>query len=368
MFLIAAAVLPVRGTLNIEQKQDSNIVSSEDEYIVNLTYFGDLNGYIWDGHGDIRSIVDEEEGIAEIHIHIPDFIICRWMYYECRFLPILPEITTILTTLCCPPDPPIPDPYDDWLKNPYDLTKGNFTAINRMNFYLNDTHTGNIDAYFIVQPAGNNEFWANVEIYGDVYPVPPAELSTPEGYEMLLHQDGPGVLSGSYSQNLTAPNNTYFNYSVERTYYYNTDEQLLCDEICIFEWEYIETSEDDLMAMAYGHYESAAVLSIGNVKGGIGRVSAEVTNTGRMAIPEDFLQVNISFENAWMFMGKKTEHLCDVPIPIDEPIKVKSDFILGLGLAKIIIEVVFQDPEGKFRMIDRAEVNGFVLLPFVIIF
>ena len=97
-------------------------------------------------------------------------------------------------------------------------------------------------------------------------------------------------------------------------------------------------------------------LELQNVKGGLFRVSAEIKNTGDVAVSN--VNWNITLRSG-VFIGKKTSGL-NLTIPANSSITIQSGLILGLGATHIKVEAWI--PDGPSAMIQRT---GTIFLFFI---
>jgi len=97
-------------------------------------------------------------------------------------------------------------------------------------------------------------------------------------------------------------------------------------------------------------------IELQNVKGGLFKVSAEIKNTGDVAVSN--VNWNITLHSG-VFIGKKTSGL-NLTIPANSSVTIKSGLILGLGSTSIKVEAWI--PDGPSAMIQR---NGTIFLFFI---
>ena len=100
-----------------------------------------------------------------------------------------------------------------------------------------------------------------------------------------------------------------------------------------------------------------AVLEIGNITGGLFKVSTVIRNIG--GVDATRVSWSITLDGGFILLGKETTG--DIlSLPAGDEVKISSDLICGLG--KTVITVIAECAEGSS---DTKEVNAFVFLFFI---
>lgn len=309
--LVLASMIPLTGSM--KPKNDS---LDDYEIIVDLTVYGTVNNIqLPPSSGTIKTTILEED--AENILALKDWL--AYLNNPGELKPVIPDLFEPVSSFLCPCA----------ANNVMNIAEiiGDEVLINQhIDYFVDGDPVGSMDEVIFLKSEFYEGWSANISLNGFLPRPPLPDPPLPDSYMSCLHQEEPGKIIALCEQSLEYEDGTVFSWEIERSYEYQSGNELIQDEIVLTTLDEITINENngDVSMTTHSHYEPAVTLK--SLSGGLG-CQAIIKNYGMETVND--VECSFDLDASLMLFG---DHVEDTfTLSSDEETTFNTGLILGLG-------------------------------------